>query len=165
MSANQWQTWEEAVSWLVAQPGQQSLVKECYFDSPLEQAAERYWTSREWGAIRDLLPPHRGVAIDIGAGRGITSYALASDGWTVTAIEPDPSREVGAGAIRRLAASQRLPITVIEDFGENIPCPQSLSTWYSPDKPCTMPRICPHFAGKPSASSNLAVYSSLCAIM
>ncbi|MBA5870404.1 MAG: methyltransferase domain-containing protein [Nitrospira sp. CR2.1] len=123
MSANQWQTWEEAVSWLVAQPDQQSLVKECYFDSPLEQAAERYWTSREWGAIRDLLPPHRGVAIDIGAGRGITSFALASDGWTVTALEPDPSSEVGAGAIRRLAASQCLPIAVIEDFGEHIPCP------------------------------------------
>jgi SAM-dependent methyltransferase len=123
MSANRWQTWEEAVSWLVSQPDQQTLVRECYFDSPLERAAERYRNSSEWGAIREILPSVRGAAIDIGAGRGITSYALASDGWTVTALEPDPSAEVGAGAIRRLAASQRLPVTVIEEFGEKIPCP------------------------------------------
>lgn len=111
------------MSWLVSQPGQQTLVRECYFDSPLERAAERYWKSAEWSAIREVLPPARGAAIDIGAGRGITSYALASDGWAVTSVEPDPSGEVGAGAIRRLAASQRLPIVVIEEFGEKIPCP------------------------------------------
>lgn len=111
------------MSWLVSQPDQQTLVKECYFDSPLERAAERYRNSKEWGAIRELLPSQGGSVIDIGAGRGITSYALASDGWTVTALEPDPSLEVGAGAISRLACSQHLPITVIEEFGERIPCP------------------------------------------
>lgn len=111
------------MSWLVSQPDQQTLVRECYFDSPLERAAERYWNSTEWKAIRKLLPSERGAAIDIGAGRGITSYALAYDGWTVTALEPDPSAEVGAGAIRRLASSQHLPIAVIEEFGEKIPCP------------------------------------------
>jgi SAM-dependent methyltransferase len=125
MSDSSLRTWEEAVSWLVAQPDQQALVRDCYYDKPLESAVERYWRSKEWLAVRELLPARPGKALDIGAGRGISSYALARDGWEVTALEPDPSGEVGAGAIRHLAASQNLPISVIEEFGERIPCPSA----------------------------------------
>lgn len=125
MSANGLRTWEDAVSWLVSQPDQQALVRDCYYDSPLEVAVERYWKSKEWSAIRQLFPANRGAVLDIGAGRGISSYALARDGWDVTALEPDPSAEVGAGAIRHLASSQILPITVIQEFGERIPCPSA----------------------------------------
>lgn len=125
MSASSLRTWEEAVSWLVSQPDQQGLVQDCYYDSPLEVAVERYWKSKEWSAIRQLLPANRGAVLDIGAGRGISSYALARDGWEVTALEPDPSDAVGAGAISRLACSQNLPITVIQEFGERIPCPSA----------------------------------------
>lgn len=125
MSANSLRTWEEAVSWLVSQPDQQALVRDCYYDSPLEAAVDRYWKSKEWSAIRQLFPANRGSVLDIGAGRGISSYALAQDGWDVTALEPDSSAEVGAGAISRLASSQNLPITVIQEFGECIPCPSA----------------------------------------
>jgi SAM-dependent methyltransferase len=125
MSASSLRTWEEAVSWLVSQPDQQALVRDCYYDSPLEAAVERYWKSREWTAVRQLLPRRTAAVLDIGAGHGITSYALARDGWDVTALEPDPSAVVGAGAIRRLASSQNLPITVIQEFGERIPCPSA----------------------------------------
>ena len=45
----------------------------------------------------------RGQALDVGAGRGIASYALAREGFTVTVLEPDDSHLVGAGAIRSLA--------------------------------------------------------------
>lgn len=121
MSPSKFVSWEAAVDWLVAQPDQQELVRACYYDRPVEHAAERYWQSHEWRAVRALLPAARsGRALDVGAGSGISSYALARDGWTVTALEPDPSERVGAGSIRRIATGHALPITVIEEFGERI---------------------------------------------
>ena len=39
----------------------------------------------------------------------------------MTALEPDPSALVGAGAIRALAAEARLPIDVVEEFSERLP--------------------------------------------
>ena len=121
MTPTKFVSWEAAVDWLVAQPDQQELVRACYYDRPVERAAERYWQSHEWQAIRRLLPAaNSGRALDVGAGSGISSYALARDGWTVTALEPDASALVGAGSIRRIATGQQLPITVIEEFGERI---------------------------------------------
>jgi SAM-dependent methyltransferase len=114
-------SWEEAVAWLVAQPDKQELVRDCYFDSSPEAAAERYSQSDEWKAIRALLPSLPGRALDVGAGRGIASYALAKAGWSVVAIEPDPSNFVGRGAIQKIAQSKRLPIETVEEFGERIP--------------------------------------------
>lgn len=115
-------SWEDAVAWLVAQPDKQDLVRDCYFDPLPQTAAIRYWQSDEWKAIRALLPPGPGRALDLGAGRGIASYALAKEGWSVVAVEPDPSDFVGGGAIRKIAQSGALPINVVQDFGECIPC-------------------------------------------
>jgi SAM-dependent methyltransferase len=118
-------TWERSVRDLLRQPDQQQLVRDCYFDDPVEAAAARYASSGEWNAIRCLLPASRGRAIDLGAGRGITSYALAMEGWSVVAIEPDPGDHVGCGAIRRLASFGDLPIEVRQEFGEDIGFPDS----------------------------------------
>jgi SAM-dependent methyltransferase len=114
-------TWEEAVLWLRAQADQGDLVRACFYDDPLLQAAERYHASSEWAAIRELLPPKPGRALDLGAGRGISSYALAREGWSTTALEPDPSEIVGAGAIRSLAAKSGLPIAVCQQPAERLP--------------------------------------------
>nr|WHW29454.1 putative class I SAM-dependent methyltransferase [uncultured bacterium] len=114
-------TWEDAVQWLRGQPGQRDLVLAAYYDDPLCDAADRYWRSEEWQAIKQLLPTSRGIALDVGAGRGIASYALAKDGFQVTALEPDPSNLVGAGAIRALAADSDLPIEVTQEFSERLP--------------------------------------------
>ncbi|WP_309541084.1 class I SAM-dependent methyltransferase [Nitratidesulfovibrio liaohensis] len=114
-------TWEEAVTWLRAQPDQADLVRACYFDDPLTDAAQRFRNSPEWTATRTLLPAPPGHALDVGAGRGIASYALAEDGWRVTALEPDPSDLVGAGAIRELAKQTAHNITAIETWGEELP--------------------------------------------
>jgi SAM-dependent methyltransferase len=114
-------TWEDAVGWLRSQPEKQELVLNAYYDDPLIAAAERYWKSYEWNEVRKLLGSTRGEALDIGAGRGIASYALAREGFTVTALEPDGSRLVGAGAIRMLAKESELPITVTQEFSEHLP--------------------------------------------
>ena len=115
--------WEDAVKWLRDQSDQCDLVRSAYYDDPLPEAAERYRQSEEWSDIRSLLPPMQGQALDVGAGRGIASYALAHEGFSVTALEPDSSALIGAEAIRSLAASSRLPIQVIQDFSESLPFP------------------------------------------
>lgn len=117
------QSWESAVAWLKRQPDSQGLVEACFYDDPLERAASRYYASREWAAVRALLPKPPGSALDIGAGRGISSYALAKDRWQVTALEPDSSALVGAGAIRQLATDAGLDIAVVENWGESLPFP------------------------------------------
>lgn len=122
-------TWEEAVLWLRDRPEHAQLVRDCYFDDPLPAAAERFHRSTEWAATRGILSTYaahrRGEALDVGAGRGISSYALASDGWTVTALEPDASDVVGAGAIRSLCRSTGIGIEVSESFGEDLPFPDA----------------------------------------
>jgi SAM-dependent methyltransferase len=122
MSAdNSFSSWEEAVAWLRRQPEQSQLVADCYYDDPLIEAVDRYWRSDEWAAVRKLLAGRSGKALDAGAGRGIASYALAKEGLEVTALEPDSSALVGAGAIRALATESRLPIQVVEEFSERLP--------------------------------------------
>lgn len=115
------QTWEQAVEWLRAQPEQQQLVRDCYYDDPLTDAAHRYSASEEWADVQKYLPAQRGSALDVGAGRGIASYALARDGFSVSALEPDPSPVVGAEAIRLLARGSGLEISVSEEFSERLP--------------------------------------------
>ncbi|MGV7930865.1 MAG: class I SAM-dependent methyltransferase [Spirochaetota bacterium] len=114
-------TWEQAVLWLREQPGKEQLVRDCYFDDPLIEAARRYYNEAEWRCVRSLLPKPPGEALDVGAGRGISSYSLALDGWSVTALEPDPSPLVGAEAIRSLARESWLNIEVIQQWGEELP--------------------------------------------
>lgn len=113
-------TWEDAVRWLLGQPEQSDLVRAAYFDQPVSKAARRYHLSEEYSALRAFLPK-AGRALDLGAGNGILSYALAADGWRVTAVEPDPSALVGAEAIRALARESGVAIDVVEAFGEAIP--------------------------------------------
>lgn len=121
MSAPEMRTWEEAVQWLKLQPDRAELVRACFYDDPLEAAAVRFHATTEWKAVQKLLLGPRGRALDIGAGRGISSYALAKDGWRVTALEPDKSEVVGAGAIQYLGRATGTNIQVVTDWGEELP--------------------------------------------
>jgi SAM-dependent methyltransferase len=118
-------SWEAAVRQLREQPEHKSLVEACFYDDPLLRAAERFHASTEWRAVRHLLGTPRGSALDVGAGRGIASFALARDGWAVSALEPDASNLVGAGAIRNLARDAGLSIAVAQTWGEALPYPDA----------------------------------------
>lgn len=111
-------SWEEAVRWYRAQPGNDAAIRANYFDLPVRAAAERYAAGEEFAEVARLLGSSAGRRVlDLGAGNGIASFAFALAGWEVTALEPDPSDEVGAGAIRGLG----LPITVIAETGARLP--------------------------------------------
>jgi SAM-dependent methyltransferase len=115
-------SWEKAVRWYRAQPGNEAEIRQNYFDLPVLQAAERFAISEEFAEVLRLIGEGSGRALlDFGAGNGIASFALAKHGWRVTALEPDESAEVGAGAIRALASQTGLPITVIQEFAETLP--------------------------------------------
>lgn len=114
-------SWEAAVIWLRDQPKYSKIVFDCYYDDPLIEAAKRYHYSDEWFAVKEIIGASFGRALDIGAGRGIASYALAMDGFEVTSLEPNPSELVGAGAIRSLSIEAGLNIRVVENFSEKLP--------------------------------------------
>jgi len=117
----QFSSWEDAVIWLRQQPDQTELVHDAYYDDPLITVANRYWKSEEWGEVRFYLGSAKGAALDVGAGRGIASYALAKEGFAVSALEPDGSDLVGAGAIRQLANESKLNIHVVQELSESLP--------------------------------------------
>ena len=112
--------WEDAVQQLINDKSKAEIVEANYFDQPLLGAAHRFSEGIEWKAVRELIGKPCGIAVDIGAGNGIVSYALAKDGWKTIAIEPDPSPLVGADAIRNLAMQAGIEIEVHQAMGENL---------------------------------------------
>lgn len=114
-------TWEEAVDWLRSQSDKKELVLACYYDDPVYEAALRFWKSKEWKEIVSWIGNKKGNVLDIGAGRGISSFAFAKEGFTVVALEPDPSKIVGRGAIESILASENLNIQIVGEYGESLP--------------------------------------------
>lgn len=114
-------SWEDAVESVRKNPDQ-TLARQCYYDDPLSQAAIRFSKSEEWSEVLRLVnktPPAK--VLDVGAGRGIGSYAFAKSGFAVTALEPDPSDVVGAGAITSLAQATSTTIKICQQWGESLP--------------------------------------------
>jgi SAM-dependent methyltransferase len=113
--------WEEAVKQLRHNATDAQVILDNYFDEDILASAERFSNSTEFNAVMKWMPPHAKTVLDIGAGRGIASYAFAKRNYIVSALEPDSSNDIGAGAIRYISAASGLPVHVVESFGETLP--------------------------------------------
>jgi len=116
-------SFEEVVLRCRKVPSLQELIRGAYLDEDLEAAAMRFLSSEEWAALKGLLPPNKSAILDLGAGRGIVSCALAREGWEVTALEPDPSSVVGADAIRELSSALNVQVNVVQQFATEAALP------------------------------------------
>src|SRR5574342_773547 len=113
---------EEAVLRLRADPGRAGLRRDAYLDGDVAGACRRFLASGEFGEVRRLLAGRLqgGTVLDLGAGTGIASFALATAGASrVVALEPDPSDVVGHGCLRRACAG--LPVEVVAGVAEALP--------------------------------------------
>jgi SAM-dependent methyltransferase len=115
---------DDAIRWLRADQAWAQLVEDAYLGRDVVDSADRFLASAEFGEVVRLIGPSLAGAVvaDIGAGVGIASYALARSGaGRVLAVEPDPSDEVGRGAIERLMAATSVPIEIVDGWGEALP--------------------------------------------
>jgi len=122
---NKQMNWEEAVKHLRTIPEQAGLVRDAYLDEDNIEAAKRFASSEEFREVLTILQesvslPRPWTVLDIGSGNGIAAYAFARSGSNVFALEPDPSNEIGTGAIRRLKNAFALNIEILEHSAEKI---------------------------------------------
>ena len=112
----------EAIRLMRSDPRYAGLVAESYWDVDTLAAARRFEASAEFEeSVQELGVPIAGKRVlDLGAGTGIASYALALRVAAHTvAIEPDLSDEAGTGALQGIRGS--LPISAVAAVGEGLP--------------------------------------------
>lgn len=115
-------TTAEAVRYLRSQPEYAELIRDSYLGEDVLGAAEQFQASAEFEEVLRILGGfvRGGEVLDLGAGTGFASYALARCGAkSVYALEPDPSNDVGCGAIGRLSGA--VPIVLLQSSAEQIP--------------------------------------------
>jgi ubiquinone/menaquinone biosynthesis C-methylase UbiE len=116
---------EEAVKWLRDQPDSEQIVQACYFDENVIQAAHRFWQSDEFQSVLAIVRNnHKSFykVLDLGAGRGIASFAFAKEGCDVVALEPDTSPITGVRAIAEInQRTQFNAIKIVRSYGEELP--------------------------------------------
>jgi len=114
--------WHETIAYIQSEPQFESLVKSAFIDRDNNWNSNAFHNSAEFketiALIRKKAPKAKKI-LDIGAGNGIASIAFAKEGYTVTALEPDESVLVGAGAIEALATELKLDnVSVVKNFAE-----------------------------------------------
>lgn len=117
-------SWEEAIDILRKDAVHGQLIHDAYLTSDLTGNCRRFAAGAEFAEtlrlIREYRPDARDV-LDIPAGNGIATVALAKAGFKVTAVEPDPSNSVGRGAIAMCLAAEQVNAAIVDAFGETLP--------------------------------------------
>jgi ubiquinone/menaquinone biosynthesis C-methylase UbiE len=122
-------TWEETIKMIREQDDYRELVEKAYFDADLELNVMRFGKSAEFdetlALIRNYQPKAKKI-LDIGSGNGISAVNFTLRGFDVTAVEPDPSETIGAGAIRSLKNKLQLDsLQIFEVLAEDIQFPDA----------------------------------------
>ena len=121
--------WEETIKYIRTKPEFREVVETSYFEENLSLNVERFINSEEFKETLNLLKqysPDGKTLLDIGSGNGISAIAFALSGYVVTAIEPDPSTTIGAGAIRTLKEYYKLENIIIkEEYAEELDLPSA----------------------------------------
>ena len=113
-------TTEEAIRYMRSDDLYAEVVRGSYLDEDREAAADRFWCSAEFGETLRLLPALNNLrVVDLGAGTGVASRALARSGAFVIAIEPDLSDVVGLGALAQAVGENGISSTAA--FGGHLP--------------------------------------------
>jgi len=93
------------------------LVLDTFISSDLNLNIKRYSESQEFKEIKKIISKiysgRKIKILDVGAGNGISSIALAKEGHYITALEPDNSDLVGSQAIRFGANINKVKIEII----------------------------------------------------
>jgi len=117
---------------------------ESYIDGNNREAAFRFHAGEEFAETYRLLRsaglPDKAAILDLGAGNGIASYAFASRGHVVCAVEPCASEDYGAGAVAKLRRDTGSAIEVVRARGEALPFSDETFD-------CVYVRQCLHHAG------------------
>ena len=117
-------TWEETIIKIRKDNDFKTLVEQAYFDEDLKLNVERFSKSREFEETLKIVKsyaPSASSVLDIGCGNGNSAINFALKGYKVTAVEPDKSNTVGAGAIKQVKEIYKLKnIDVFEAYAEEI---------------------------------------------
>ena len=116
-------TLDEAVRTLRADPAMADLVRDAYLGRDVADSYRRFAASTEFTEILSILGGVRGAdVLELGAGTGIASNAFGLAGARrVVAVEPDPSDEIGRGAMARGG----LACEILDTGGEQLPLPDA----------------------------------------
>lgn len=124
-------TWEETIKFIRSKPEYRELVQSAYFEADLPLNVDRFIASAEYNETKKIIAEYIPFSastrlLDIGSGNGISAVAFAIDKFQVTAVEPDPSETIGAGAIRKLKEHYELHNLGIQiGYAENLDLPDS----------------------------------------
>jgi hypothetical protein len=112
------------------------FVEKNYFDEDLGKAVSRYAQSEEFSRICTILQPHLASGsrlLDIGAGRGLTSLALAQRGAHVISVESS-----AWARLRGFGGGHRCPLRrFVGTFSDFLSLTNPL-TWSSAGVSCTI---------------------------
>jgi len=118
--------WHETIEHIREDTAYRQDVEEAYLSADLIANVEKFRYSAEFKETLKLLSSlnisKNATLLDVGAGNGISSIAFALEGYKVTALEPDTSDTIGAGAIAQLKEEYGLhQMTIESTYGEDMP--------------------------------------------